>query len=72
MKTKFNSRVVVVTTVFMVVMSFMPVGAQFLYRDNYIFVGPPPSDYITVATDEAPGVYLGAIHSIEYWDGEWK
>jgi hypothetical protein len=53
----------------MMAMSFISVGVQFLYRDNYIFVGPPPSDYITVATDEVPGVYLGAIHSIEYWDG---
>jgi hypothetical protein len=69
MKTKFDLSVAVATTVFMMVMSIMPVRAQFLYRDNHIFAGPRPSDYTTVATDEAPGLYLGPIHSIEYWDG---
>jgi hypothetical protein len=70
MKKKFDFRVAVIATVvFMTGMSFIPVSAQFLYRDNHVFVGPRPSDYTTVATYESPGLYLGPTHSIEYWNG---
>ncbi|MDR0349185.1 MAG: tail fiber domain-containing protein [Tannerella sp.] len=53
----------------MMVTGFMPVRAQFLYRDSHIFAGQLPSNYTTVASSSSPGIYIGPDYSIEYWDG---
>jgi hypothetical protein len=66
MKKKFNLRVAIATTVFMTAMSLMSVNAQFLYKENHVFVGQPPS---SSADDTSPGIYIGPTYSIEYWDG---
>jgi hypothetical protein len=69
MQKKIKTSAVMAATVFMMVSGIASLSAQFIYRDNHIFVGQPPSNYTTVATSSSPGVYIGPDFSIEYWDG---